>query len=71
MRVVSLFIIGVHAEVTPLVTVVYTAFILKLLSSSVSIVSVAISLIIVVLIIITIPSFIVSSRFTVFFAIGE
>ena len=44
MRVLSLFIIGVCAAVTPFVTAMYTTFIFKLISSPVSIVSVAIYL---------------------------
>ena len=70
MRVVSLFGIGVLVAVVPFVTAVHIALIFKLCSSSVSIVFVIISLIIFVVVVI-IPSSIISSRFTVLFAIGE
>ena len=69
MHVVPLFVIGVCAAVALFVTTVHTTLIIKLFFSPVSIVFVIISLRIIVAVII--PSSIISSRFTVLFAIGE
>jgi len=68
-RGVSLFAIRVCETVALFVTTVHTTLILKLFSSPVSIVFVISSLRIVVVVVI-IPSSIITSRFTVLFAIG-
>ena len=70
MRVFSLFIVGISVVVTPFMTAVHIAFILELISSPVSVISVPISLRTVVVVVI-VPSSIVDSTFTVLFAVRE
>ena len=69
MRIFSLFIVGISVTVVPFVTAVHSAFIFELISSPVSIISISTFLRIVVVVVVIVASSMISSRFTVLFAV--